>query len=96
MFGRKPLVPIWGRDIGITIGEPIKFDVPKLKQMALSQSRNSSHFAAGWPTIRPCGLDEAAQRYLYTTISEQIRTAMERLRNLGKVEALNLGERTDL
>ncbi|XP_039069652.1 N-acylphosphatidylethanolamine synthase-like isoform X2 [Hibiscus syriacus] len=39
-----------------------------------------------WPAISSQGLalDEAAQRCLYSTISEQIQTAMEKLRGLGK------------
>ncbi|CAI9110378.1 OLC1v1010387C2 [Oldenlandia corymbosa var. corymbosa] len=96
MFDRRPLVPLWGKDIDIVVGEPIEFDVPKLKEMAISESRNPSHSGATWRTLKPCGLDEAAQRHLYSTISEQIRIVMERLRNLGKAEALSLGQRTEL
>ncbi|KAL3525126.1 hypothetical protein ACH5RR_013498 [Cinchona calisaya] len=66
-----------------------EFDLPKLKQMALSQSKDSSHSGARWPILKPCGLDEAAQRWLYTSISEQIWTTMERLQSFGKAEMLN-------
>ncbi|KAL2247146.1 UNVERIFIED_CONTAM: N-acylphosphatidylethanolamine synthase [Sesamum indicum] len=83
MFGRRPPIPLCNKDINIVIGEPIIFDVPKLKHKALEMSRDVPFSHAGWPkTI--CGLDEAAQRSLYTTISEQIRGVMERLRGVSK------------
>ncbi|KAI3462269.1 hypothetical protein Pfo_018932 [Paulownia fortunei] len=83
MFGRRPPFPLCNRDIRIVIGEPIVFDVPKLKQKAVDMSRDLSFSHSGWPkTI--CGLDEAAQRCLYTTISEQIRGVMERLHTVSK------------
>lgn len=86
MFGRRPLLPLWNRNISIFIGEPIEFDLPKLKQMALFRSKDSSHSGARWPILKPCGLDEGAQRWLYTSISEQIRTVMERLQSLRKLK----------
>ncbi|GER47025.1 phospholipid/glycerol acyltransferase family protein [Striga asiatica] len=79
MFGKKPPVPLCKKDISILIGEPLSFDVNKLKQKAIKMSRDLSYPHQGWPTTI-CGLDEAAQRYLYASISEQIRGAMERLR----------------
>ncbi|KAL6588262.1 hypothetical protein OROMI_001240 [Orobanche minor] len=83
MFGKKPPVPLCNKDIRIVIGEPIALDIPKLKQMAVKMSRDLSYSHDGWPkTI--CGLDEAAQRCLHTSISEQIQGAMERLRNVSK------------
>ncbi|KAH6822665.1 Phospholipid/glycerol acyltransferase family protein [Perilla frutescens var. hirtella] len=79
MFGRRPPFPLCNKDIRIYIGEPIMLDIPKLKQEAIEMSRDSSFSECGWPkTI--CGLDEGAQRCLYTTISDQIRGVMERLR----------------
>ncbi|XP_071913718.1 N-acylphosphatidylethanolamine synthase-like isoform X3 [Coffea arabica] len=86
MFGRRPLLPLWNRNINTVIGEPIEFDLPKLKQTALYRSKDSSHSGARWPILKPCGLDEAAQRWLYTSISERIRTVMERLQSLGKLK----------
>ncbi|KAL3637378.1 hypothetical protein CASFOL_018546 [Castilleja foliolosa] len=83
MFGKKPPVPLCNKDIKIVIGEPISFDVPKLKQRAVKMSRDLSYSHDGWPKT-VCGLDEAAQRCLYTTISEQIQGAMERLRDASK------------
>ncbi|KAH1043800.1 hypothetical protein GLYMA_09G195000v4 [Glycine max] len=83
MFGKRPPIPLWNKKIHIVIGDPIEFDLPAMRQKAISQSRNESFPTIGWPST-PDGLDEAAQRYLYTTISEQIRAAMERLRCLGK------------
>lgn len=84
LFGRRPPLPLCNKRVDIIIGEPIEFDLPKMRQMAISQSRNESSPTIGWPCISPDGLDEAAQRCLYTTISEKIRTAMERLRIFGK------------
>lgn len=82
MFGRRPPFPLCNRDIRIVIGEPMEFNIPKLKKMAVDMSNDVSFSPAGWP--RTCGLDEAAQRCLYTNISNQIRTAMERLRKICK------------
>ncbi|KAI3668927.1 hypothetical protein L6452_40144 [Arctium lappa] len=79
IFGRRPPFPLWNRDIKITVGEPIEFDITELKQRALSNSRNISPFRSlGWSPIER--MDEAAQRCLYIDISERIRTVMERLR----------------
>ncbi|KAG8373566.1 hypothetical protein BUALT_Bualt11G0037800 [Buddleja alternifolia] len=84
MFGRRPPFPLCNKDIRIVIGEPMMFDVPNLKKKAVDMSRDLSFSRAGWPPTTPCGLDEASQRYLYTTISEQIRRVMENLRNVSK------------
>ncbi|KAJ0893389.1 putative 1-acylglycerophosphocholine O-acyltransferase [Helianthus annuus] len=83
MFGRRPPVPLWNKDIKIIVGEPIEFDIAKLKQTAISTSRSSSSFSnEGWP---PFGLlDEAAQRCLYIDISERIRSVMEKMRVISK------------
>ncbi|KAI7728811.1 hypothetical protein M8C21_016121 [Ambrosia artemisiifolia] len=83
MFGRRPLVPLWNKDIKIIVGEPIEFDIAKLKQTAISISRSSSSFSKeGWPPFGP--LDEAAQRCLYIDISERIRSVMEKMRVISK------------
>ncbi|KAI3725748.1 hypothetical protein L1987_65540 [Smallanthus sonchifolius] len=79
IFDRRPPVPLWNKDIKIIVGEPIQFDIAKLKQTAIVTSRNSSSFSKeGWPPLG--ALDEAAQRYLYIDISERIRSVMEKLR----------------
>lgn len=83
MFGRRPPLPLCNKKIDIIIGDPIEFDIPAMSQRAIAQSRNESFPTIGWPRTSD-GLDEAAQRCLYTTISEQIRDAMERLRCFGK------------
>ncbi|EPS71039.1 hypothetical protein M569_03719, partial [Genlisea aurea] len=83
MLGRRPLFPLTGKDISIIIGEPILFDVPKMKHAAVETSRNSSYPSHGWPRTA-CGLDEAAQVCLYTTISDQIRGTMEKLCHAAK------------
>lgn len=82
LWGRRPPFPLCNKNINIIVGEPIEFDLPKMRQMAISLSRNLSSPILGWPTC-PNGLDEAAQRCLYTAISEKIWTSMERLRILG-------------
>lgn len=83
MFGKRPPLPLCNKRIDIIIGDPIEFDLPKMRQMAISQSRNESFHSIGWPSTSD-GLDEAAQRCLYSKISDQIRTVMERLRTFGK------------
>lgn len=81
LFGRRPPVPLCGKKIEIIVGEPIQFDLPSMKQMAIAMSRDWSPPLLGWPTIEePTRLDEAAQRFLYGHISDQIRGVMERLR----------------
>lgn len=84
MFGRRPPFPLCRRDISIYIGEPIVFDIPKLKQKAEEMSRRDSSLPhSGWPHTS-CGLDESAQRCLYATMSDQIRRVLETLRNVSK------------
>ncbi|KAK1432484.1 hypothetical protein QVD17_09381 [Tagetes erecta] len=83
VFGRRPPFPLWNKEIKIIVGEPIEFDIAKLKQTAILTSRNSSSFSKeGWPPLG--SLDEAAQRCLYIDISERIRSVMEKLRIIGK------------
>lgn len=82
-FGRRPPVPLWNKDIRIIVGEPIEFDLPQLRQTAISMSRGQSFDGVGWPTTSRHGLNQAAQRWLYTTISDKIRTVMEDLRGFG-------------
>ncbi|CAK7357546.1 unnamed protein product [Dovyalis caffra] len=83
-FGRRPPFPLCNKRINIVIGEPMKFDFPKMRQMAISMSCNLPNNSKGWPSLSPYGLDEAAQRCLYMIISDQIHTAMESLRSLSK------------
>ncbi|RZC62840.1 hypothetical protein C5167_024610 [Papaver somniferum] len=82
-FGRRPPVPLWNKDIRIIVGEPIEFDLPQLRQTAISMSRGQSFDGVGWPTTSRHGLNEAAQRWLYTTISDKIRAVMEDLLGFG-------------
>ncbi|CAH1433347.1 unnamed protein product [Lactuca virosa] len=83
IFGKRPLIPLWKKDIKIIVGEPIEFDIPKLKQTALLASKDLLPFQKyGWP---PFGeMDEVAQRCLYIDISERIQSVLERLRVLGR------------
>ncbi|XP_022741149.1 N-acylphosphatidylethanolamine synthase isoform X2 [Durio zibethinus] len=83
-LGRRPPFPLCNKNIKIIIGEPLEFDIPKMRQLAISMSRDLSFTSRGWPIISPYGLDEAAQRCLYSTISGQIQTALEGLRSFGK------------
>ncbi|GAB2226222.1 hypothetical protein Droror1_Dr00022023 [Drosera rotundifolia] len=84
LFGRRPIIPLWSKHIKIVVGEPIEFDLPDLRQRAKVQSRETSFAKIGWPTISQHGLDEAAQKCLYSIISEKIQSAMESLRIFGK------------
>ncbi|XP_057976390.1 N-acylphosphatidylethanolamine synthase isoform X3 [Malania oleifera] len=95
-FGRRPPVPLFNKNIKIIIGEPVEFDFTELRRLAMAMSGDSS-FREGGGSGKGCtggggggssssahGLDEAAQRCLYTIISERIRSVMERLRTYGK------------
>ena len=79
-FGRRPPVPLCGKKIDIIVGEPIEFDMASLKQAASMVPHDSSSERKGWPTIRPDGLGEAAQRWLYQKMSDKVQSVMERLR----------------
>lgn len=84
LFGRRPIIPLWSKHIKIVVGEPIEFDLPDLRQRAKIQSRETSFAKIGWPTISQHGLDEAAQKCLYSIISEKMQSVMESLRIFGK------------
>ncbi|KAF7003988.1 hypothetical protein CFC21_019252 [Triticum aestivum] len=79
-FGRRPPLPLCGKDIQIIVGEPVDFDLAGLKQVAAMIPQDTSFERKGWPTITPEGLDEAAQRWLYQKMSDKIQSAMESLR----------------
>ncbi|KAM3390187.1 hypothetical protein ACQJBY_012019 [Aegilops geniculata] len=79
-FGRRPPLPLCGKEIQIIVGEPVDFDLPGLKQVAAMIPQDTSFERKGWPTITPEGLDEAAQRWLYQKMSDKIQSAMESLR----------------
>jgi monolysocardiolipin acyltransferase len=85
--GGRPPFPLCNKNINIIVGEPIEFDLPKMRQTAISMSRNLSLPTAGWHHwhgASPNGMDEGAQRCLYATISEQIHTVMESLRSFSR------------
>lgn len=82
--GKRPPFPLWNKNIKIIVGEPMELDLPKMRQMAMSLSRNISHPTLGWPSTCPGGLDEAAQRCLYIAISEKIQNVMETLRTFAR------------
>ncbi|XP_051219502.1 N-acylphosphatidylethanolamine synthase-like [Lolium perenne] len=79
-FGRRPPLPLCGKEIQIIVGEPVEFDLPSLKQEAATIPQDTSFERKGWPTITPEGLDEAAQRWLYQKMSDKIQSVMEGLR----------------
>ncbi|KAE8776643.1 N-acylphosphatidylethanolamine synthase [Hordeum vulgare] len=79
-FGRRPPLPLCGKEIQIIVGEPVDFDLPGLKQVAATMPQDTSFERKGWPTITPEGLDEAAQRWLYQKMSDKIQSVMESLR----------------
>ncbi|KAG4185728.1 Tafazzin [Gossypium arboreum] len=84
---RRPPFPLCNKKIKIMIGKPLEFDIPKMRELAISKSRgdvfSSTTTSRGWPVISSYGLDldEAAQRYLYSSISDEIQSAMEELRS---------------
>ena len=84
LFGRRPVVPLINKNVKIIVGDPIEFDLPRLREMALSESCDESSPELGWPSLSPYGLNEVAQRFLYSMISEKIQTIMENLRQIGK------------
>ncbi|XP_068309353.1 N-acylphosphatidylethanolamine synthase [Pyrus communis] len=82
--GKRPPFPLWNKHIKIIVGEPMELDLPEMRRMATFLSRNTSHSTLGWPSTCSGGLDEAAQKHLYSAISEQIQNVMERLRMFAK------------
>lgn len=84
LFGRRPPFPLFNKKITITVGDPIEFDLPKMSEMASTMSKDCSSSSSGWPNATRFGLNEAAQKCLYSSISKQIWVVMENLRKLGK------------
>ncbi|XP_010537712.1 PREDICTED: N-acylphosphatidylethanolamine synthase isoform X2 [Tarenaya hassleriana] len=93
--GKRPPVPLCGKNICIVIGQPIEFDLPEMVDSAVSASRLLDISSlptpeTKWPLVTVGGsrtsreLDEASQRCLYAAISEKIQTAMEKLRLFAK------------
>ncbi|KAK8914300.1 N-acylphosphatidylethanolamine synthase [Platanthera zijinensis] len=82
-FGRRPPFPLINKNIKVIVGEPLELDVESLRRKAKTMSHESSFRSLGWPEISPDGLGEGAQRWLYSTISDQIRSVMEKLRYFG-------------
>lgn len=81
-FGRRPPFPLCNKDVGIVIGDPIEFDLPRLRQTAKSMSRELPFPSVGGPDNSTHGLNAAAQQWLYTNISDRIRNVMESLQSL--------------
>lgn len=81
-FGRRPPFPLCNKDVRIVIGDPIEFDLTRLRQTAKSMSRELPFPSVGWPDSSTHGLNAAAQQWLYTNISDRIRNVMQSLRSL--------------
>ena len=52
-LGRSPPFPLCNKEIKIIIGKPLEFDIPKMRQLAISMSRDLSFSSRGWPIIAP-------------------------------------------
>ncbi|GMP32299.1 hypothetical protein CsSME_00006120 [Camellia sinensis var. sinensis] len=83
LFGRRAPLPLFNKNINIIVGDPIEFDLPKLRENAVSMSKDLCSSSSGWPST--LGLNEAAQKCLYSSISKQIWMVMENLRSFGKM-----------
>lgn len=83
LFGRRAPLPLFNKNINIIVGDPIEFDLPKLRENAVSMSKDLYSSSSGWPST--LGLNEAAQKCLYSSISKQIWMVMENLRSFGKM-----------
>ncbi|XP_074560217.1 N-acylphosphatidylethanolamine synthase isoform X1 [Curcuma longa] len=81
-FGRRPPVPLCNKSIRIVVGEPIEFDLGRLKQEARKATQDAPFHSLGWPTISADGLGEVSQRWLYNNISDRIQRVMEKLRSI--------------
>ncbi|KAL7223642.1 hypothetical protein ACSBR1_025153 [Camellia fascicularis] len=83
LFGRRAPLPLFNKNINIIVGDPIEFDLPKLRENAVSMSKDLYSSSSGWPST--LGLNEVAQKCLYSSISKQIWMVMENLRSFGKM-----------
>lgn len=90
-YGRRPPLPLCNKNLKVVVGEPIEFDLPMMIETAVSASSDhvteATHQEAKWPVISSAGqkkLDETAQRYLYTALSQKIQSSLESLRLLAK------------
>ncbi|CAL5371464.1 unnamed protein product [Camellia sinensis] len=89
LFGRRAPLPLFNKNINIIVGDPIEFDLPKLRENAVSMSKDLCSSSSGWPST--LGLNEAAQKCLYSSISKQIWMVMENLRSFGKMSLKSKG-----
>ncbi|MCO5549146.1 hypothetical protein L7F22_002612 [Adiantum nelumboides] len=88
LFGRRPLLPLWFKNISIVVGEPMQFDMPSLRQTAeegvrrvyFTQHHESSSFPEFPCESVACDLPEdKVLHWLYSLMSDQIRTVMQEL-----------------
>ncbi|KAI5082904.1 hypothetical protein GOP47_0002647 [Adiantum capillus-veneris] len=96
LFGRRPLLPLWSKNISIVVGEPIQFDLRSLRQTAEEAVRrvySTQHDESPPLPELPCksalgGLPEdRVVQWLYSHMSDHIRIVMQEL--VIKAKALN-------
>ena len=59
MFNRRPLIPLWGKNVSAVVGEPFSFDMGRLRREAFEAAQhNSSSFGVDALTNSPDALRE--------------------------------------
>ena len=54
MFNRRPLIPLWGKNVSVVVGEPFSFDMGKLRREARAAiANNTTSFGADAIAISP-------------------------------------------
>ncbi|MCO5594787.1 hypothetical protein L7F22_048821 [Adiantum nelumboides] len=100
LFGRRPLLPLWFKNISIVVGEPMQFDMPSLRQTAEEGVRRvyftQHHESPSFPEF-PCKSvacdlpEDKVLHWLYSLMSDQIRTVMQEL----SIKAKALSDKMD-
>lgn len=90
LFGRRPLLPLWFKNISIVVGEPMQFDMSALRQTAEEAVRRVyGTQEEGTPlpevskNIAPGGqcplAEDKVLHWLYSHMCDQIRAVMQEL-----------------
>lgn len=86
-LGRRPLLPLWFKNISIVVGEPMQFDIPRLRQRAEEAVRRvyyKQEEGSSLPEL-PCQSapnvlpEDKVLQWLYSHMSDHIRTVMQEL-----------------